>query len=114
MTATAGPVGVGYGLGLGFLSPSLMVADAEHPGLLRVDRRVDGPYGRSDVDVHRCKAIDWCEADVTPELATHGFDTVDLMPLDALPSAFRSVTPGAATAVAYDDQRLVSEPLTCR
>ncbi len=81
-----------YPVRLGFAPPSVAIADADHPGLLRAGPRAGAPYGSSNVEMHLCSATDGCASDAPrPGLTTFGFDTVDLEPLDELQNACAAV-----------------------
>lgn len=87
-----------YPVELGFTPEALAIPDPDHPGLLRAGPRAAAPYGRSSVEVHLCDATDCDAGDVHPDLATFGFDTVDLSALDAVQGACAEVRTAGAIA----------------
>lgn len=89
-----------YPVGLGFSPEAVAIPDPDHPGLLRAGPRAAAPYGSSSVEVHVCDATDCDAGNVQPDLATFGFDTLDLSALDALQVACADVR--AAGAIASD------------
>ena len=75
-------------VGLGFVPASVAAPDADRPGLLRAGPRAAAPYARDAVEVHACRATDACQPGSSPpDLLEHGFDAVDLSPLDDLQEA---------------------------
>jgi len=76
-----------YPIRLGFMPAVHVMADPEHPGLLRAGPRAGGPYGGESVEVHTCGATDMLGAGFQPDLIEHGFDTVDLSGVDELQRA---------------------------
>ena len=85
-------VGSTYPVRLGFTPEALAIDDTEHPGLRRAGPRASAPYSAESVEKHECRATD-CDAagTVRPDLATFGFDTVDLSGLDQLQQACATV-----------------------
>lgn len=79
-----GPTGSSYPVRLGFTPESLAIDDPDHPGLRRAGPRASAPYAGESVEHHLCRAVD-CIGDIArPDLATSGFDTVDLSGLEQL------------------------------
>jgi hypothetical protein len=59
--------------------------DAERPGLLRARTRPPEVRGPSIFDLHTCRLRDWAECEgFQPDLLRHGFDCVDLPPVEGL------------------------------
>jgi hypothetical protein len=70
---------VTYPVQLGFTPDSQAIDDPDHPGLLRAGPRTSGPYVGEGLEIRGCPATDMSVAgSVQPDLATFGFDTVDL------------------------------------
>ncbi len=80
-----------YEVELGFLPPSLAIADPKNPGLLRAGPRNTTPYGDSRIDQHWCQAVDLAQSTTTVSLIDEGFDIVDLSPLTALQATLHQV-----------------------
>lgn len=73
---------------LGFVPPSVAIADPDHPGLLRAGPRASAPYSGGNLEVHVCAATDGVhDQTYQPDLLQTGFDTVDLVALEALQRA---------------------------
>lgn len=77
-----------YLVEMGFMPAPFAIDDPDHPGLLRAGPRAGAPYGGESVEHHVCAATD-CTPDgaVQPDLASFGFDTVDLSALSGLQRA---------------------------
>lgn len=77
---------------IGFVPSTLACPDDDHPGLLRAGPRAAAPYARESVEQHECAATDLC-GDVAeqPDLFEHGFDTLDLSPIDELQRVLAAV-----------------------
>ncbi|UDY36737.1 hypothetical protein [Dermatobacter hominis] len=74
-----------YPMRLGFAPATIAVADPDHPGLRRAGPRAAAPYGLERVETHVCPATDGAaDTSVRPDLATCGFDVVDLSALDQM------------------------------
>jgi hypothetical protein len=77
-----------YPVQLGFTPDSQAIDDPDHPGLLRAGPRASAPYVGEGLETHACSTIDMSVAgSEQPDLATHGFDTVDLSGLAELQAA---------------------------
>lgn len=100
-----------YRVQLGFTPDCQAIDDPDHPGLLRAGPRTSAPYVGEGLVSHDCPAVDMgVSGSVQPDLATFGFDTVDLSGLSTLQSVCAEVN--QAGRVADEQAAVVREQLT--
>lgn len=94
-----------YQVELGFAPAAAAIPDPDRPGLLRAGERTGAPYGGGEVEPHLCDAIDCSQGGVAPALLTHGFDIVDLTPLEELQRTLAEIA--ATTTVSAEQAEVV-------
>lgn len=95
---------------MGFMPAEHALPDPDHPGLLRAGPRAAAPYGEDGVEVHTCDATDLSQVDAaSPDLATFGFDMVDLSGVPALQEVFARTR--SAGRITEDDGAAVRSAL---